>query len=140
MNAPGSFTPSFFVMLINNQTKIPYGTIKKAGKYTIGRKSSSKASDIPLDVNDPYFSGQHFILEVTPKNEVVLVDNKSVNGTFYFNRKLNQYFRINAGEEILLTNGDVIKAGVTELLIKTPNPRPQQQGGAGANKTTIVKL
>lgn len=142
MSAPNTFSTPFFVMLINNQTKIPYGTIKKAGKYTVGRKSSSKASDIQLDVADHYFSGQHFLLEITAKNEVLLQDNGSVNGTFYFNRKLQQFFRVNPREEILLLNGDIIKAGVTELLIKTPAaaPSPKPNANPNANKTTIVKL
>lgn len=119
MSAP-HFAPSFFVMLVNNQTKQPFCTIKKPGKYTVGREGSKKVSDVQLKVNDAYLSGQHFIIFLTPKNEAILRDNNSVNGTSLLNIQTNQFIELKTSEDILLTNGDVFKAGNTEFLVKLP--------------------
>jgi pSer/pThr/pTyr-binding forkhead associated (FHA) protein len=136
------FVSPFFVMLMNNQTRQPICTIKKPGSFSVGRKNSQKPSDVQITTNDVYLSGQHFIIIVTPRKEVIIKDNGSVNGTSVLNKRSKEFLTLKSNEEVLLANGDIFKAGETEFLIKLPEVQktPQASNSSQSNKTTIIKL
>lgn len=88
----------------------------KRGENTIGRKSSKSISSIQLPTSDGYMSKNHLIIDVIMKSDSTfehrLSDNGSVNGTFHNGQ------RIENGDVIILSTGDVIRLGHTELILK----------------------
>jgi eukaryotic-like serine/threonine-protein kinase len=87
--------------------------------FTFGR-----AKDCTYVVeNDDTFSRHHFLLEVNP-SQVWLRDLGSLNGTFVNGRKVGGRLagvdaeEAEPGETVSLRDGDKIKAGVYELLLK----------------------
>jgi pSer/pThr/pTyr-binding forkhead associated (FHA) protein len=86
----------------------------KFGKQTIGRAGSSKPSDIALITKDVSISGAHFRIEINRTAnqgiEFVISDNSSANGVM-----LNQKRKLEAGEEVVLKDGDVIRLGRSDL-------------------------
>ena len=91
----------------------------KFGKQTIGRFSSidDKKADIMVDTEDDSMSRKHFIISVENRNaggyNYCLSDySSSINKTYLNEKKLRE------GDEYILKNGDVIRAGLTNLTFK----------------------
>lgn len=89
----------------------------KRGENTVGRKSPKSISSIQLPTIDGYMSKNHLIIDVIMKKDSTfehrLSDNGSVNGTFHNGQ------RIEKGDIIILSSGDVIRIGHTEMILKT---------------------
>jgi len=91
----------------------------KIGKQLIGRKSSSKPCDIMIDTKDNHMSRNHFWIEVqkygSSAPRFILSDNDSTNHTFINTIKLMQ---LRNADAIIITDGDIIQAGVTKIVLK----------------------
>jgi eukaryotic-like serine/threonine-protein kinase len=72
--------------------------------FIVGR---SRHAQFRLPTNDPYFSRNHFLIEVNPPL-CCIVDLKSRNGTFVNGRRINQ---------VDLHEGDMIRGGHTSFRI-----------------------
>ena len=91
----------------------------KPGKQSIGRISSiaGKKADLMIETSDDYMSRQHFTICVENKSSgerrYCLSDNSSKNRTL-LNKK-----QVKKEDEYILRDGDVIQAGVTNIVFKT---------------------
>lgn len=120
---------SFYVMILNAKTKSLLATVQQKGKFLVGRKSSAKKKDVGLETEDTFMSGQQFIIAISDKNEVTINDANSPNGTFYFHKMKREFIRLDKENEVLVINGDVIKAGTTDLILKMATPQGRNAGG-----------
>lgn len=125
--AADSTPPENYILLKNYKTKENIVVIKQPGRFTVGRRNSTKTSDIKLPSRDNYFSGQHFILDISRGWQVRLKDNRSTNGTeLLVDKEKNQFIRLNYGEEVFLRDGDVFQAGRTQFQIEIHGPRKME--------------
>ena len=101
----------------------------KPGRQTIGRISSiaTKKADLMIDTEDEYMSRKHFFISVEGKSSgaynYYLSDNSSRNRTLINKKVLRQ------GDEYILTDGDIIQAGLTNIVFKANN-RATSRGAA----------
>ena len=92
----------------------------KPGRQTVGRISSiaDKKADVMIDSDDEYMSRQHFIINI---------ERKSSGGYNYYlsdnskNRTLINKKAMRKGDEYILKDGDIIQAGLTNIVFKTNN-------------------
>ena len=113
----------------------------KFGKQTIGRLSSiaERKADVMVETEDDAMSRRHFIIHVEKRKtggyNYCLSDYSSINKT-YLNEKA-----LNKGDEYILKDGDVIRAGLTKLVFKMNDPATGAQevsGGQPKQKTDVV--
>ena len=90
----------------------------KAGRQTIGRISTieGKKADLMIETEDEYMSRQHFIISVERNPSggygYFLSDNSSKNRTLINKKAMNK------GDEYILKDGDIIQAGLTNIVFK----------------------
>lgn len=84
------------------------------GINRIGRASQSVHVEVPLPTDDPQMSRCHAMIkmEQKPNGEILhfLEDANSKNGTYCRNQLLSR------GDSVVLTKGDIIRLGNTELM------------------------
>lgn len=97
------------------------------GKQLIGRKSNSRPCDVMIETSDTYMSRNHFIIEVINNRkcfQYVLKDAQATNRTYVeadvhsgFVKKIRP---LSKDEEVYIKDGDIIQAGKTKIILKTP--------------------
>jgi len=107
--------------LVVHDEKTPQQTLSlKLGEQIIGRISAfdNKKSDLMIETEDEYMSRQHFVIKVEQialggGYNYYLSDNSSKSGTLINTKKLKK------GDEYILKDGDIIQAGLTNIVFKT---------------------
>ena len=94
-------------MLVGEGREIPL----KVGMNVFGRKSEND-----VQINDPYVSGKHGVIEVTDQG-IFLTDTGSTNGTMLNDAKLSPNMRTT------MTPEDVIRLGSMEFMVKLNAPK-----------------
>lgn len=115
------------------------------GMQLIGRKSESRPCDVMIETNDRCMSRNHFTIEVTTKygeNQYVLKNAKSTNGTFVETKMLRGYVKelrpMQLGEEVYIEDGDIIQAGNTKIILKTPKTATNRESATQIVKQTEI--
>lgn len=104
------------------------------GVQTIGRKSNSRPCDVMIETADNYMSRNHFIIEVINNRgcfHYVLKDAQATNRTYVEVDVLSEFIKklrpLNKDEEVYIEDGDIIQAGKTKIILKTPKSVPNRE-------------
>ena len=123
-------------LVVHDENAKPQTYELKASKNTIGRLNNSKPCDIMIDTKDSYMSRNHFIIEVEPNAKggftYSISDPGSLNGTLI---NADRSKRLSPNDILYLVDGDVIQAGRTKIVLKTP----KTSKSAGEAEKTVVK-
>lgn len=104
------------------------------GVQTIGRKSNSRPCDVMIETTDNYMSRNHFIIEITNNRgclQYILKDAQATNRTYVEVDVLSEFIKklrpLNKDEEVYIEDGDIIQAGKTKIILKTPKSVPNRE-------------
>ena len=106
-------------LIVNDDFTEPQTFNLYEGGNTVGRFTDNNPANILVKTSDKFLSRHHFSISIIKNQkqqfEYLLSDNGSANGTFLNGEK----DRLQAGNEIFISDGDAIVAGRTRLVLKT---------------------
>ena len=140
-------------LIIHDEAAPPQTYDLFEGINSCGREPAKNGNEVKIQSSDPYFSRNHFSVEVVSNEQgggYVLKDCASTNGTYIGTKRLAEFEteirQVKQNEEIYIEDGALIQGGKTKIYFKVAATTESKEQVADKihnqkfTKTVIIKI